>query len=160
MSQPSDPKRIVIRDRVITVLKAITKGSDYFYEPFEVTKRFIHWREAKGYPTYMVHSDSGGENITLSNHQFDSTFYLSVKGVFNGDIDDPQIAVFRGHKDIRKAIDYDSHSGGAGSLLALGVLVKFEEQPITDNGYASLEGPFSFFDQRIGFRLITDFSEF
>ena len=156
MSQPSDPKRIVIRDRTITVLKAITKGSDYFYEPFDVTKRFIHWREAKGFPTYMVHFDSGGENVTLSSHQFDSAFYLSIKGIVRGDAEDPQTALIRANRDIQKAIDYDSHSGGAGSLVELGVLVKFEEQPITDNGYLAVEG-FGFFDQRVRFQLISEY---
>jgi len=150
---PSAPMRETIRDRVITVLQAITAGDNYFYTPYEVTQRFIHWKEANGFPTYMVHFDSGGTNKVLSSHQFDVDFYLSIKGIVGGDPDDPQTAVIRANRDIQKAIDYDSHSGGAGSLVTLGAVVSFEEQPITDNGYLSLEG-FGFFDQRMRIQII------
>ena len=154
---PSAPARETIRDRVITILQAIVTGDNYFYTPYEVTQRFIHWKEANGFPIYMVTPDSGGFYKTLSNHMIDAKFYLSIKGIVEENVDDPGTALFRAHTDIQKAINYDSHSGGSGSFLELGVIVSFEEPPITDNGYLATEGGFGFFDQRVGFQLITSF---
>lgn len=148
MAYPEDPRRFVVLDRVITVLKLIRAGDDYFYTPYEVTKRFIHWAEIKGSPTYMVHLASGGVLTHQMDHTSDETFYLSVKGIVQGFDDIPE-KIIKSNRDIRNAINADSlnRDDGLGSMSCV-VQVLIDEPPETDNGYLALEG-YGFFDQLV-----------
>ncbi len=151
---PAAHLKTQVLDRIVTVLESIRAGSVYFYTPYVVEKRFIHWREAKGFPTYMVHLDSGGNIDNLMDLQHDVTFYISIKGIVQSDADTPT-KLMNCITDIRTAIEIDSSGGVAGSLSALCVLTAFDDEAETDNGYLSIEG-FGFFDQRVIVRIIGD----
>jgi len=147
MASPADPLVLKVIDRIVAVLQAITAGANFFYTPYLVTKRFIHWAEANGFPTYMVHLDSTGEVVYAGEGIFDMTFYISVKGIVSneqGDVDNTVDPLVKAWRDVTKAIDDDAKSPTAGTLGALTVQVRIDESPETDNG----EG-FGFFDQRI-----------
>jgi hypothetical protein len=148
MGAPTNPLRLQVIDRVVAVLAAIVAGSNYFFTPFEVVKRFKHWNECHGFPTYMVFTDSGGA-VELSGvpDLYTENFYVNVKGYVQ-DNSDTVTKLEQAIRDIRKAIDVDSKSAAAGSLGALADEVRIEKSPDTDNGYLSLEG-FGFFDQQI-----------
>ncbi len=162
MSWPSaDPKRLQLIDRVIAVLRTIDAGTDhYFYTPHEVTKRMIHYREATGYPTYMVHTDSATETPqTLSDHGYDEVVAISVKGIVDAEDGDAVTKLERCVRDIRYALDQDSRgtdSDSIGAVSADGHIV-FDSLE-TDNGYLGLEG-FGYFDQRILVRMTGDWGE-
>lgn len=151
MTTPANPLRLQVRDRVVAVLKAITAGADYFYTPGVVEKRFVHWAEAKAFPTYMVCPGSGGRIEIESTQNYDEDMMLSIKCDVK-DSEDPGAMLEKCLHDIRRAIDIDSRSGAAGSLGALTVEAVFEEGPTTDDGYLSLEG-FGFFDQPLRVRI-------
>jgi len=148
---PAIPLRLQVINRIVAVLQGISTGATYFYTPGAVIKRFVHWAEAKSFPTYMVFTGSGG-TIELSGAAGDASeytedFFVSIKGWVKDSVD----TVTRLENciaDIRKAIDADSRSGAAGSLGALAVETRIEESPETDDGYLSLEG-MGFFDQKV-----------
>lgn len=157
---PVDPLSLKVIDRVVVVLKAITAGSDFFFTPYDVIKKFVHWEEANvkaGKPLYMVFRDSGGMIEFAGTDLYDEHFYLNVKGYVK-DNSDTVTPLERAIRDIRKAINDDSKSAAAGSLGALGIQTIFEEPPETDNGYLSVEG-FGFFDQRVKIITSGDFGE-
>jgi len=151
MPVPTTPLRLQVIDRIVAVLQGITTGATYFYTPGEVAKRFIHWGEAKAFPTYMVFTAPGG-TVELSgaagdDSEYTEDFYVSIKGIVKDNLD-TVTRLERCIADIRKAIDADSRSGVAGSLGALAVETRIETAPETDDGYLSLEG-FGFFDQKV-----------
>jgi len=158
MAPATNPKRLQVIDRIVTVLKAIVTGDNYFYTPYDVTKRFVHWAEAKGFPLYMVHSASGGTIVYAGEQQYDESFYVSVKGIVQ-DQNDTISKLEKAIRDIRKAINDDSESTAAGSLGTLCVQVRIDEPPETDNGYLQLEGGFGFFDQRIHIQITGEYGE-
>ena len=157
---PSDPKSLVVIDRIVEVLAAIRAGADFFYTPQEVTKRFIHWRDAKGYPTYMVHIASGGVVTNIGTDLYRYQFWLSVKGIVRelGDTVSPLVKSIR---DIQKAINDDtkdrSSTGALGTMPCI-TEIRIDDPPETDNGYLAVEG-FGFFDQRIRVSIDGDFGE-
>lgn len=158
---PADNKIKKVIDRVITVLNAITAGANYHYTPYKVTKRFIHWAEADGFPTYMVHLDSGGEVEYSGEQTWDLTFYISVKGIVDtslsgGDVENTVDPLVYAWRDVTKAIDDDAKSPSVNTLGDLTVQVRIDEPPETDNGYLALEG-FGFFDQRIRVQITGEF---
>ena len=145
------PLRLQVIDRIVAVLKGIVAGAVYFYTPGGVEKRFVHWTEAKNFPTYMVFTGSGG-TVGLSgaaggDSEYTEDFFVSVKGIVK-DSEDTVTRLERCIADVRKAIDLDSQSGEPGTLGAIAVQTTFEDSPDTDDGYLSLEG-FGFFDQRV-----------
>jgi hypothetical protein len=144
MTTPANPLRLQIIDRIVAVLKAIAAGAEYFYTP-KVEKRFVHWAEAKYFPTYMVFPGSGGHIEIESTQNYDEDMIVSIKGIVKDSVD-PGSVIEKCLCDIRRAIDIDSRSGAVGTLGALAVETAFEEGPTTDDGYLSLEG-FGFFDQ-------------
>ena len=151
MPTPSTPLRLQVINRIVAVLQAITTGATYFYTTGQVAKRFIHWSEAKSFPTYMVFTGSGG-TVVLSgasgdDSEYTEDFYVSVKGIVKDSVD-TVTRLENSIADIRKAIDADSRSSAAGSLGVLAVETRIEESPETDDGYLSMEG-FGFFDQKI-----------
>jgi hypothetical protein len=152
MAAPADPLRLQVVDRVVAVLSQIRAGDNYFYTPRQVSKRFVHWNEAKAFPCYSVSTASGGKiELEGAPHTYDEDFYISVKGIVQ-DQADTVTKLERCIRDVRKAIDADSSSGAAGSLSVLAANYWIDEPPETDDGYLVLEG-FGFFDQRIRFRV-------
>lgn len=157
---PIDPLALQIIDRIITALKAIKAGDDFFYTPYDVAKKFVHWEEAKvkaSRPLYMVFRDSGGSIEFAGTNLYDEHWFINVKGYVkhNSDTVTPLEKAIR---DIQKAINDDSKSSDAGSLGRLGIQVIFEEPPTTDNGYLSSQG-FGFFEQRVKVISTGDFGE-
>ena len=157
MSQPTLPKRLQAIERIIDVLKAISAGSNYFYSAYEVNRRFKHWDELNGSPTYSVHTDSGGELVELTDHKYDETFVVVVKGVIDN-MDDPVGTLEKCIRDVRTAIDADSFHGGTGTLSRLAVRTRIAGPPDTDNGNLSLIGK-AYFEQRIEITISGDFGE-
>lgn len=157
---PTNPLTQQIIERIIVVLKAITAGDNYFYTPYDVAKKFVHWQEAPVTPTkphYMVFRDSGGSIDFAGTNSYDETWYINIKGYVK-DNADTVTKLERAIRDIRKAINDDSKSGAAGSLGTIGVQTLFEEPPSTDNGYLSSEG-FGYFEQRVKVITSGDFGE-
>jgi len=148
---PDSPKRLQVIDRIVSVLQSIQAGTDYFYTPGSVSKRFVHWSEAPGYPCYMVFSGSGGvieataQAVPYVEHT--ETFEVSIKGYVKDDTDTVSM-MEKCLVDIKKAIYADFRSRASGSLGNLAVNLEFDEPPTTDDGYLSLEG-FGFFDLRV-----------
>jgi len=152
---PDTPKRLQVLDRIVTVLQSI-QAPNYFYSPGSVSRRFVHWAEAPGYPCYMVFTGSDGKAEPTGNAgplvEYTEEFDVSVKGYVKDDTD--TIAVMeKCIADIKRAIFADFRSQVSGSLGSLAVNVEFLEPPITDEGYLSLEG-FGFFDLRVRITII------
>jgi hypothetical protein len=157
---PTDPLTQQIIERVVTVLAAITAGSDFFYTPADVIKRYVHWREANlspDNPLYMVFRDSGGTITYIGENNYCADYFINVKGYVQ-DNNDTVTKMERAIRDVCKAINDDSKGESAGTLGALAAAVTIEEPPETDNGYLSLEGV-GFFDQRIRVRIDGEFGE-
>lgn len=157
---PTNPLTQQIIERVVTVLAAITTGSNYFYTPADVIKRYVHWREAglsPDNPLYMVFRDSGGVITYIGENNYCADYFINVKGYVQ-DNSDTVTKLERAIRDVCKAINDDSKGESAGTLGALAAAVTIEEPPETDNGYLSLEG-IGFFDQRIRVRIDGEFGE-
>lgn len=157
---PTNPLTQQVIDRIVEVLALITAGVDYFYTPASISKRFVHWREARftpDKPLYMVFRDSGGEINYIGENLYCEDWVVNVKGYVQ-DKTDTVTKMERAIRDIKKAINDDSKSGAAGSLGVITAAVTIEEPPSTDNGYLSLEG-MGFFDQRIRIRTDGEFGE-
>ena len=159
MPSPTNPIRLQVIDRVVTVLGAITAGADYFFTPGRVYKRWVHLDEINAFPCYMVTASDKGGPIDTSGapHVYEETFYISIKGVIK-DSNDTVTKCEQALRDIRYAINTDSKSGVAGSLGALTDSIKCTEGPDMDDGYLSLEG-YGFFDQRVEVKIHGDFGE-
>lgn len=160
MALPSNPLTQQVIERVVTVLQAITTGSNFFYTPYAVIKRYVLWNEATlrvSRPLYMVFRDTGGPIAPIGENLYEMEWYLNVKGYVK-DPSDTVTPLGRAIRDIQKAINDDSKGESAGSLGAITAAVTIEESPLTDNGYLSLVG-FGFFDQRIRIRTDGEFGE-
>jgi len=158
MGLPTDPKRLKVVDRVIYVLEHITAGADYFLTPYEVNRRFKTWTEVSGSPTYSVHLDSGGLVEQGIDHNYDVTFYISVRGIIM-DMDNPVGTLIKSNRDVQKAInEYAVNRTDTGSLSYLATHVWIEESPNTDNGDYSVLGQAGF-EQRIKIVISGDFGE-
>lgn len=155
---PANPRRLQVLDRIVAVLQTITAGDDYFFTPGEVVRRFVHWSEAKVFPTYMVFAASGGKvELSGAPDLYDEDVMVSVKGIVRHPEDTVSL-IEKALRDVRRAINEDAKSGAAGSLGVLAVETRIEEGPETDDGYLSIEG-FGFFDQRIRVRIAGDYGE-
>ena len=157
MTQPSDPLRLQVANRFVTVLEAITAGSDYFYTPFEVIKRIILPEEANGTPTYMVVPEGGGNIDFSGTNLYDEKYKLVVHGIVEDNVD-IVTKMERAIRDIRKAINDDSKSGAAGSLGVLCVQVRVLETVETDGGAFSVIGK-GYFAQPFDIEISGDFGE-
>lgn len=156
MPSPSNSLRLQVINRMIVVLQAMVAGATYWYAPFEVTKRFVHWAEVKGFPTYSVFTDSGGRvDLEGAPDQYDEDFYFNVKGVVGG-TDDTVTMLEHCIQDVRKAINLDSISGVAGTLGTLAVETRMEEGVTTDNGYLSVMS-LGFFEMRVRVKISGDY---
>ena len=125
MSFPaSDPKRLLVIDRVVAVLKAMKQGEGYWYAAAEVVKQVVHERQVTEFPFYMVEYESSpGPPKSGINHQFTEDLAIIIKGACDPENGDTTAKLERCIRDVRTAIDADASSGVAGSLGALGVIV-------------------------------------
>lgn len=153
---PTDPKLLTVRDRIVTVLAAITAGDDYHKTPYGVIARFVHWREASGYPLYMVYIESAEPPEFAGTERYDQDVIFTIKGYVKHDSDTLKEMLYC-MADIRKAINIDSKSGVAGTLGTLTVQTRIDSF-WTDNGYLALEG-FGFFELKIAVTVSGDEGE-
>jgi hypothetical protein len=159
MAVPTTPIRLQVIDRVVTVLKAITAGTSYFYTPYEVVKRAKNNTECGGFPTYMVFIASTSEPEQHLDSEYVVTMTLTVGGWVDLELGEPQSKLCKCIRDVEKAIDTDAKSTAAGSLGALcsNGLVDIGAVE-TDNGGYSLQG-FAAFEQSIKVQLVGDWGE-
>lgn len=133
---PTNPKRLQVADRFVTVLEDIRAGSNYFYTPTQVVRRHISDREAQSAspnPVYMVFTMGGeGGSIVISGvpDGYDETFFIVIKGIIHN-YSDPVQAVELCVRDVRKAINDDSKTGTSGALGdgSLTVQVRIDTPP-------------------------------
>lgn len=147
----TDPLRLQIIDRIVTVLRSIQEGDHYFYSPRQVAKGFI--AEPQGYPVYMVRSEDTGEPPDIyGDSGTRETFYVNVYGVVHdlGDVVTPMECAIR---DVREAVMADFASGGAaGTLVALVTSIALDTLGIEYDSDST--GYFARFSQR--FRIQID----
>lgn len=157
MAPSTNPLRLQVIDRFVTVLAAVVTGSSYFFTPGKVAKRFMHLDEISAFPCYMVTAGDKGQQIELTGapDEYTEWFSVSVKGVIK-DSEDTVTTCEQALRDVRKAINEDSKSGAAGSLGVLTDEVLAVEGPDMDDGMLSLQG-YGFFDQRFRVRIHGDF---
>jgi hypothetical protein len=158
---PIDPKRLKVADRFVTVLKAITAGSDYFFTPLEVAKHYIFPEEAaciKDRPVYSIFPEgSGGSFFVETGGVYDEKYPLTVHGIVENPVDtvgDLEKAV----RDVRKAVEADSRDESTGALGNLCVNVSIESPPETDGGVFSGLGR-SYFAQEFMIHISGDVSK-
>jgi hypothetical protein len=153
---PTDPLRLQVVDRFVEVLEAIAPEDGYFFHAGEVTKKFSHWEDCQAFPSYSVFTDSGGSLEDHSSFRYGETFHINVKGYVKDDADTVTL-LEQCLSDIRLAVMADTKAAaGAGSLGALGAIVRIEEGATTDNGYLSIEG-YGFFEQKFTIEISDSF---
>jgi len=138
---PTTPKRLTIIDRIVTVLTAITVGTDYFVTPTLVTKRTLADTEIVTFPVYMVQDGAeAGPPENYSNQNYCEVMTVSIKGVVDAPDGNSVDNVEKSIRDVRRAIMQDTlPAAGSGSLGSLGVLV-FMGAVRTDSGLYGLDG--------------------
>jgi hypothetical protein len=144
MSFPAaEPKRLLVIERVIVVLKAMRQGEGYWYTAAEVVKQVVHEREVLKFPFYMVEYESSpGPPKSMINHGFTEDLSIIIKGACDGEAGDTTTKLERCIRDVRTAIDADASSGVAGSLGALGVIVSIDSLEIEH------DASYGYFNQR------------
>lgn len=160
MPSPTNPKRLRVLDRIITVLGAITAGANYFYTPARVARRVMDYDECDVFPCLMVTAGEGGQPIEYAGEQqYDETFNISIKGFVRDDAD-PNSVMEKVVRDIRYAINQDTLNGASGALGdgVLCVYCIFRQSPETDNGFLSQIG-LAYFDQQVEVRVSGDWGE-
>jgi hypothetical protein len=159
MAAPTTPIRLAVIDRVVTVLKAISAGTTYFYTPYEVVKRAKNNTECGGFPTYMVFIASTSEPEQHLDSEYVVTMNLTVGGWVDLELGEPQSKLCKCIRDVELAIATDAKSTVAGSLGALcsNGLVDIGAVE-TDNGGFSLQG-FAAFEQTVKVQIIGDWGE-
>lgn len=133
---PTNPKRLRVADRFVTVLEDIRAGDDYFYTPTQVIRRELHEREAQNAspnPIYQVFTAGGDDSsVEISGvpDGYDEIFNILVVGTIHN-YSDPVAAVEKCIRDVRKAINDDTKIGTSGALGdgSLTVQVRIKESP-------------------------------
>jgi hypothetical protein len=159
MPPSSEPKRLQVIERVITVLRAIVAGPNYWYTPHRVYKKFVHPNDVNHWPVYMVFLDSGGEIAFAGSppQEWDENFYINIKGIVQHS-KDTVTPLVRTIRDVRTAIYADFIDPTLGTLHTITEQIKFEEGPETDNGYFSIINK-GFWEQRLFVKINGEFSE-
>lgn len=155
---PSDPLRLQVADRFVTVLNSIEAGDNYFYKPFKVAKIPIPFEDAKNGPLYMVFTGEEPGTIEFAGTDlYNETFIISVQGIIH-DRTDLVSRLERAIRDIRKAINGDTKSGSAGTLGVLTDECIPPESP--EIAYFSKErDDFAVFEQKYRVLINGDFGE-
>ena len=159
MPTPStNPLRLQVIDRIVTVLAAITTGSSYWYTPKKVSKGLLNDNQIPGYPCYMVtDGEKGGpiKPVGLPYHH-DEIFNVSIHSIIKSSSDTVSMNI-KALADVRKAIHADSISGAAGSLGVIAVSVWFVEGPDMDDGV--LLKNYGYFVQNVQVTINGEFGE-
>lgn len=131
MTTPAKPLRLQVIDRIITVLEALTEGSEYWKAPGMVARRYVGPDGVVAYPVYSVFPGDG-QAPEQDSGEYRETFTVIVCGVVRSSVD---IVTEMEHAlaDIRRAVDKDARLGTAGSLGALTVSVELDVSS-TDKG--------------------------
>jgi len=155
-SPAADPKRLLVLNRFVTVLKAITAGASYFYTPYDVQNKFYHFNEVPGYPLYMVFTEDGQQPEEAGHELYDETFSITVNAYVQHSTNAEAVKE-RCLRDVRKAINDDTKNPAAGSLSALTVRVQVGKTE-TDNGIYSIADA-AFFSQEFIVMISGDYGE-
>jgi hypothetical protein len=139
---PADPKSLQVVDRIVSVLKNVVAGADYFYTLGDnVIRGTQSFREITSFPYDLVYLASDSQE---PEHQLDGTVikYLSIRvdGYVDGGVEDDSIAMLIKHlRDVERAINEDSKSTAVGSL---GQIADYAHvgQAITDEGMMAGDG--------------------
>lgn len=153
---PTAPLLLTVRDRIVTVLKTIAAGDAYNRTPYDVIERFVHWREARGYPLFMVYIESAEPPEFAGANHYEQNVIYTVKVYVQNKTDTGKELLYS-ITDIRKAINLDSKSGAAGTLGVLTTQARIADF-WTDNGYLALEG-FGFGELKIAIEVSGDEGE-
>lgn len=154
MPTPStNPKRLQVIDRIVTVLKTVAAGSTYWYIPFAVLKRSITLEELRGYPTYVVLPADGGTYEFLQDQEFDEEFYVTVTGIVR-DMADIDTYLEKCISDVRRAVNTDSINTASGSLGTLANDVWIDSPPMFD-----YFGEIAMFEQRFKIKISGTYTE-
>jgi hypothetical protein len=149
------PIRLRVLERIVAVLQAIKgdAGTNYWYTPNEVVKRFADPEQLSGYPYLMVAPDSSPQQPERAEERAEWEFFaVSVKAWVDLEGDEPTTKLEKVLADVRKAVMGDCLStAGAGSLAELTISSAIDTVE-TDSGILSLEGK-GYFDQRFIFRV-------
>ena len=156
---PSDPLRLQVADRFVTVLTTIEAGDNYFYTPHKVAKIPLDYEKAKYGNLYQVFTgeDAGSIADYYQHEVYDETFYISVIGIVH-DRADLVSKVEKAVRDVRYAIDQDSKSGAAGSLGVLTVQVRIDESPMMEY-FSEERDSFAQFDQKFRVHITGDIGD-
>lgn len=134
--QPTDPKPLQAMQRIVTVLRLIEAGAEYFYTPHAVDMGYNHMERAEGQPYYVVYrGDPAGSSRYAGENQWDEDFNITIEGVVHNETD-TVAALERAVADVRKAINEDSKNKVSGALGdgVLCVDTRFELPPIAELG--------------------------
>lgn len=153
---PIAPLLLTVRDRIVTVLKAIVADDAYNRTPYDVIERFVHWREARGYPLFMVYIESAEPPEFAGANHYEQNVVFTIKIYVKNRIDTGK-ELLLSIADCRKAINLDSKSGVAGTLGTLTTQARIADF-WTDNGYLALEG-FGFGELKIAIEVSGDEGE-
>jgi hypothetical protein len=149
---PTDGKRLKAINRIITLLRQIKAGSDFFYTPYAVVRCWLMPEECKGFPTYGVFAGSGGNTllqaITGTPNIFDHDFFIIVRGYIH-DTEDTVSKEEHSIHDIITAINEDVEDmATTGSLGRICDKVLIEDAPETDDGWGGMAN-IGFIEQRV-----------
>lgn len=146
---PPDPLTLQVIDRIVTVLKGIVGGADYFYTVGEnVIKGAKHYQEVTSFPFDMVSAETEDRKPEyLPDNLVRKYMAVSVKAYVDAEGGEPVTKLLKHLRDVQKAINEDSRSGTAGALGAIADFTEIETVE-TDNGMLALEG-YGYFDQRV-----------
>src|SRR4030042_6913273 len=111
----AEPKRLLVVDRFVTVLKAMRAGDGYWYTAADVVKQVVHERQVTEFPFYMVEYESSpGPPKSMINHGFTEDLTVIVKGAVDAENGDTTTKLERCIRDVRTAIAADTSRGAAG----------------------------------------------
>lgn len=155
---PTDPLRLQVADRFVTVLNAIEAGDDYFYKPHKVAKIPIDYENAKNGPLYMIFTGEEPGTIEFAGTDlYDESFFITVQGIVH-DRTDLVSKVEKAIRDVRRAINEDSKSGVSSTLGTLADETISTESP--EIAYFSAErDDFALFEQKFRVLISGDFGE-
>lgn len=131
-----DPKRLLVRNRFITVMELIRTEDGYFYKPDLVTKKIIDFYDGPGNIKLTAYPDEGGE-IVEHTAEVDETFFMMVHCIVQN-FDDPHEVAERVLQDVRMAIDVDSRNPNTGYLggMTLQTVMKESADMLTEHSVA------------------------
>jgi hypothetical protein len=117
MSYPTDPKSVLVRERVLALLRDIVAGDDFYFTPGYVWDNYKAWNEIDADYSLEVYFGEGGEPTPYAGLQMEEPFILIVHGRI-GKSEDPPGDVRKAMRDVRKAIMDDAAGGTLASLAA------------------------------------------